>query len=67
MHLAAHHMVRHLTAGMAMITCREALLVSIANNLKAAFVAAIRVGKTLVVCAITEEIPWSFVLYHQGN
>ena len=47
MHLAAHHMVRHLAAGMAMITCREALLVSISGNLKAAFLASmasVRVG-----------------------
>ncbi|XP_033113474.1 CCR4-NOT transcription complex subunit 1-like isoform X3 [Anneissia japonica] len=32
--LAAHHMVRNLTAGMAMITCREPLLLSISNNFK---------------------------------
>ncbi|RZF38916.1 hypothetical protein LSTR_LSTR005163 [Laodelphax striatellus] len=31
---AAHHMVRHLTAGMAMITCREQLLMAITSNLK---------------------------------
>ena len=45
MHLAAHHMVRHLTAGMAMITCREALLISIASNLKTAFTTAVRVRR----------------------
>ncbi|XP_065187096.1 CCR4-NOT transcription complex subunit 1-like isoform X2 [Sycon ciliatum] len=33
---SAHHMVRNLTAGMVMITCREPLLVSITNQLKAA-------------------------------
>ncbi|XP_039287191.1 LOW QUALITY PROTEIN: CCR4-NOT transcription complex subunit 1 [Nilaparvata lugens] len=34
MRLAAHHMVRHLTAGMAMITCRDQLMIAISNNLK---------------------------------
>ena len=53
MHLAAHHMVRHLTAGMAMITCREALLVSISNNLKTAFIASVRVGTCIHVCKCT--------------
>uniref|UniRef100_A0A8C5HTK1 CCR4-NOT transcription complex subunit 1 n=1 Tax=Gouania willdenowi TaxID=441366 RepID=A0A8C5HTK1_GOUWI len=42
MRVAAHHMMRNLTAGMAMITCREPLLVSIAANLKNSFGAAIR-------------------------
>ena len=44
MHLAAHHMVRHLTAGMALITCREPLLLSISTNLKAAFNNTLRVS-----------------------
>ncbi|KAL3243942.1 hypothetical protein MRX96_019525 [Rhipicephalus microplus] len=39
---AAHHMVRSLTAGMAMITCRDPMLVTISNNLKAAFHTALR-------------------------
>ena len=43
MHLAAHHMVRHLTAGMALITCREPLLLSISSNVKNAFTSALRV------------------------
>ncbi|XP_065678715.1 CCR4-NOT transcription complex subunit 1 isoform X1 [Hydra vulgaris] len=34
MRIAAHHMVRNLTAGMAMITCREPLLASLVNNIK---------------------------------
>uniref|UniRef100_A0A8C7Z8Z2 CCR4-NOT transcription complex subunit 1 n=1 Tax=Oryzias sinensis TaxID=183150 RepID=A0A8C7Z8Z2_9TELE len=42
MRVAAHHMMRNLTAGMAMITCREPLLVSIASNLKNSFGAALR-------------------------
>eukprot|EP00066_Takifugu_rubripes_P027283 XP_011616549.1 PREDICTED: CCR4-NOT transcription complex subunit 1 isoform X2 [Takifugu rubripes] len=42
MRLAAHHMMRNLTAGMAMITCREPLLMSIATNLKNSFAAALR-------------------------
>lgn len=44
MHIAAHNMVRHLTAGMALITCREPLLMSISSNLKSAFTSAIRVS-----------------------
>lgn len=43
MHAAAMHMVRHLTAGMAMITCREPLLLAISTNLKTAFKAMLRV------------------------
>ncbi|KAI1889966.1 hypothetical protein AGOR_G00168350 [Albula goreensis] len=42
MRVAAHHMMRNLTAGMAMITCREPLLMSIATNLKSNFAAALR-------------------------
>ncbi|XP_049786692.1 CCR4-NOT transcription complex subunit 1 isoform X4 [Schistocerca cancellata] len=41
MRAAAHHMVRNLTAGMAMITCRDQLLVSISTNLKTAFVSVL--------------------------
>lgn len=44
MRAAAHYMVRNLTAGMAMITCRDHLLMSINNNLKAAFASALRSG-----------------------
>ncbi|XP_078524737.1 CCR4-NOT transcription complex subunit 1 isoform X5 [Lissotriton helveticus] len=42
MRVAAHHMMRNLTAGMAMITCREPLLISIATNLKNSFATALR-------------------------
>ncbi|XP_041077409.1 CCR4-NOT transcription complex subunit 1-like isoform X2 [Polyodon spathula] len=42
MRVAAHHMMRNLTAGMAMITCREPLLMSIASNLKNSFATALR-------------------------
>ncbi|KAG8224063.1 hypothetical protein J437_LFUL001140 [Ladona fulva] len=41
MRAAAHHMVRNLTAGMAMITCRDQVLVSINTNLKTAFITAL--------------------------
>ncbi|XP_066906424.1 CCR4-NOT transcription complex subunit 1 isoform X2 [Halyomorpha halys] len=41
MRQAAHHMVRNLTAGMAMITCRDQLLVSISNNLKNSFLSSL--------------------------
>ena len=43
MRAAAHHMVRFMTAGMALITCREPLLISINNNLRSNFLAALRV------------------------
>ncbi|XP_063987616.1 CCR4-NOT transcription complex subunit 1 [Diachasmimorpha longicaudata] len=45
MRSAARHMVRNLTAGMTMITCRDQLLASISTNLKNAFLAAM-VGST---------------------
>lgn len=41
MRAAAHHMVRNLTAGMAMITCRDQLLLSISGNLKQTFLSAL--------------------------
>uniref|UniRef100_H2YFJ5 CCR4-NOT transcription complex subunit 1 n=1 Tax=Ciona savignyi TaxID=51511 RepID=H2YFJ5_CIOSA len=45
MRTAAHHMVRNLTAGMALITCREQLLQSIISHLKQNFGQAIVVGQ----------------------
>lgn len=42
MRLGAHHMMRYLTAGMAMITSRDHIFIAISGNLKAAFLAAIR-------------------------
>ena len=44
MRIAAHHMVRNLTAGMAMITCREPLLTSISNMFKSACISALKVS-----------------------
>jgi CCR4-NOT transcription complex subunit 1 len=44
MRVAAHHMVRNLTAGMAMITCRDQLLVSISTNLKQTFLSTLMVS-----------------------
>ncbi|XP_041987025.1 CCR4-NOT transcription complex subunit 1 [Aricia agestis] len=41
MRTCAHHMMRNLTAGMAMITCREQIISTISANLKAAFVTAL--------------------------
>lgn len=41
MRTCAHHMMRNLTAGMAMITCREQIISTISTNLKAAFVTAL--------------------------
>lgn len=42
MRLAAHHMVRNLTAGMALITCRDHMLSSISANLKTTFANALQ-------------------------
>lgn len=52
MQVAGHNMIRHLTAGMAMITCREPLLLHISNNLKSAFTVAIRVIELVQCCAL---------------
>ncbi|XP_013136530.1 PREDICTED: CCR4-NOT transcription complex subunit 1 isoform X2 [Papilio polytes] len=41
MRTCAHHMMRNLTAGMAMITCREQIVSTISTNLKAAFLTAL--------------------------
>lgn len=42
MRTAAHHMVRNVTAGMSMITCREALLQSLTSNIKSNLIATLR-------------------------
>ncbi|XP_031558067.1 CCR4-NOT transcription complex subunit 1-like isoform X2 [Actinia tenebrosa] len=42
MRAAAHHMVRFMTAGMALITCRDPLLVSITNTLRSSLQTAFR-------------------------
>jgi len=44
MRTAAHHMVRNVTAGMSMITCREPLLVSLTNNIKSSLMTTLRVS-----------------------
>ena len=44
MRTAAHSMVRFMTAGMALITCREPLNISINNNLRSTLMAALRVS-----------------------
>lgn len=41
MRSCAHHMMRNLTAGMALITCREQLITTISTNLKTAFLSAL--------------------------
>ncbi|GBP76975.1 CCR4-NOT transcription complex subunit 1 [Eumeta japonica] len=41
MRTCAHHMTRNLTAGMAMITCREQIISTISTNLKTAFLSAL--------------------------
>ena len=45
---AAHYMVKFMTSGMALITCREPLMVNIANNIKTAFMNTLRVSDSLV-------------------
>ena len=57
MRAAAHHMVRFMTAGMALITCREPLLISISNNLRSNFLAALRVSAATLTC-IMEACPF---------
>ncbi|GFQ94535.1 CCR4-NOT transcription complex subunit 1 [Trichonephila clavata] len=42
MRVSAHHMIRSLTAGMVMITCRDPLFMSIITNLRTAFLGALR-------------------------
>lgn len=44
MRIAAHHIVRNLTAGMAMITSREPLLLAINSSLKSSMSGFIRVS-----------------------
>ena len=48
MRAAAHHMVRFMTAGMALITCREPLLVSITNTLRSSLQTAFRVSANVI-------------------
>lgn len=55
MRAAAHHMVRFMTAGMALITCREPLLISINNNLRSNFQAALRVSMIIKSSKITQS------------
>lgn len=57
MRAAAHHMVRFMTAGMALITCREPLLISISNNLRSNFLAALRVSAATLTC-IMRGVPF---------
>ena len=44
MRAAAHHMVRSMTAGLALYTCREPLYLTITTNLKNAFMGTVRVS-----------------------
>ena len=52
MRAAAHHMVRSMTAGLALYTCREPLYITITTNLKNAFMQTVRVsiGYCLISC-----------------
>lgn len=44
---AAHNFVRFMTAGMALITCHEPVLISIVNNLKTMLASALRVSVSI--------------------
>ena len=49
MRMAAHHLVRFMTAGMALITCHEPVLISINGQLKNAFLNALGVSSCVIV------------------
>lgn len=63
MRAAAHHMVRFMTAGMALITCREPLLISINNNLRSNFLAALRVRTVYLVCCTLLLRLWAILFF----
>lgn len=44
MRQAAHHLVRFMAAGMALITCHEPVLISISSQLKTAFLQVLGVS-----------------------
>ena len=48
MRMAAHHLVRFMTAGMALITCHEPVLISINGQLKNAFLNALGVSSSVI-------------------
>lgn len=52
MRTCAHHMMRNLTAGMAMITCREQIITTLTTNLKASFL-------TALLPATAQQVPYS--------
>lgn len=45
---AAHYMVKFMTSGMALITCREPLLLGISNHIKMAFMSGLRVSEKYI-------------------
>lgn len=55
---AAHHMVRNLTAGMVMITCREPLGVSIATNLRNNISSMLNIRSVRVVLVVVSMLVW---------
>ena len=67
MRAAAHHMVRFMTAGMALITCREPLLISINNNLRSNFQAALRVSMIIKSERLDPLYRLHSVSYHHSN
>lgn len=58
MRTCAHHMMRNLTAGMAMITCREQIISTISTNLKAAFA-------TALLPATPQQVMYLALLFYQ--
>lgn len=64
MRTCAHHMMRNLTAGMAMITCREQIISTISTNLKAAFVTALMPATPQQVMYCLINIFWTVCSKH---
>ena len=56
MRMAAHHLVRFMTAGMALITCHEPVLISINGQLKNAFLSTLGVSNSAIVLIPTDII-----------
>ncbi|KAK3085676.1 hypothetical protein FSP39_006989 [Pinctada imbricata] len=67
MRAAAQHMVRHMTAGLSLITCREPLFISISNNLRTAFVSALRIVMESATQQQKETIEGAATVVAQDN
>jgi len=61
MRMAAHHLVRFMTAGMALITCHEPVLISINGQLKNAFLNALGVSSCTIFALNLVRLASDFV------